>query len=121
MGKMKAPEPLALDDVEIVCHYDMCAIRPEKIGEFTAGGIVLPEIARQQRTPLVIGTIVSRGPGRYAEQTGVRLEMPYQVGDRVVYQQTQYGGGELEVNGEKLDLVGSPSIYCSLMPKKAKK
>lgn len=105
-----------IENVKIVCHYDMCAIRPELGAEKSAGGIHLPNTVREQKGFVRTGIIVAVGPGKLAEATGQRLEMPYKEGDRVVYGQTSYGGGEIEVNGEKLDLVGSPTIYCTLQP-----
>ena len=72
---------------------DRVVIEPSAAEEKTAGGIVLPEAAKEK--PLT-GKIVAVGPGKMNDD-GSRIEMDVKVGDTVIY--SRYGGTEVEVDG----------------------
>ena len=48
----------------------------------TLGGVVLPDQAKEKPTE---GTVVACGPGKVHLDTGVKIDMPMSVGDRVLY------------------------------------
>ncbi|UCG17527.1 MAG: co-chaperone GroES [Phycisphaerales bacterium] len=73
---------------------DRVVVQPTEAEEVTAGGIVLPDSAREKPQR---GKVVARGPGKLLD-TGKRGEMDVKEGDEVVY--GKYSGTEVEVSGE---------------------
>lgn len=73
---------------------DRVVVQPTEAEEVTAGGIVLPDSAREKPQR---GRVVARGPGKLLD-TGKRGEMDVKEGDEVVY--GKYSGTEVEVSGE---------------------
>lgn len=61
----------------------------------TAGGILLPESAKEKPKE---GIIISLGDGRLLDN-GERAEWNVKTGDRVLF--TSYGGTEVKYNGEE--------------------
>lgn len=54
--------------------------------------------------------MISVGPGRTFQDTGVIVPMPVKTGDRVNY--VKYGGTELTYNGSKHKLISDNDIVC---------
>jgi chaperonin GroES len=73
---------------------DRVLVHPSEAEEVTAGGIVLPDAAREKPQR---GKIIAAGPGKLLEN-GKRGEMEVKVGDQVVY--GKYSGTEIELSGE---------------------
>ena len=71
-------------------------VEPMEEEEVTAGGIVLPETAKEKPQK---GVILSVGPGERDEE-GKRIAMDVKVGDVVLY--AKYGGTEIKIDGKKL-------------------
>ncbi len=63
--------------------------------EKTAGGIVLPDTAKEKPQE---GEVLAVGPGKLLD-TGKIAAMDLKIGDRVVY--SKYGGTEIKLNGEE--------------------
>jgi chaperonin GroES len=63
--------------------------------EKTAGGIVLPEAAKEKPKE---GRVISVGPGRTLD-SGKRTELQVKEGDRVIF--TSYAGTEVKVEGKE--------------------
>lgn len=74
---------------------DRVVVEPAEAEEKTAGGIVLPQTAREK--PLQ-GKVIAVGPGKLIEKTGERGKMSLKTGDTVLY--GRYTGTEVELNGE---------------------
>ena len=74
--------------------------------ERTAGGIVLPDSAREKPSQ---GKVVAVGPGRVLE-TGERASVQVSVGDTVIF--SKYGGNEVKLEGEELLILDQESIYA---------
>ena len=72
---------------------DRVVVKPQEAEAITAGGIVLPESAKEK--PLM-GKVVSVGDGKLLD-SGARGEMSVKKGDTVLY--GKYGGSEVEVDG----------------------
>ena len=72
---------------------DRVVVEPQEAKSVTAGGIVLPESAKEK--PLM-GKVVSVGEGKLLD-SGKRGEMSVKKGDVVLY--GKYGGSEVEVDG----------------------
>jgi chaperonin GroES len=76
--------------------------------ETTAGGIVLPESAKEKPKR---GTVLSVGDGRLLD-TGSRKPLQVRKGDQVLF--TSYGGTEIKVNGEDLLIMDENDILAVL-------
>ncbi|HWR64585.1 MAG TPA: co-chaperone GroES [Bellilinea sp.] len=71
-------------------------VEPLEQEEVTAGGIVLPETAKEKPQK---GVVLAIGPGDRDDE-GKRVAMDVKVGDTVLY--AKYGGTEIKVDGKKL-------------------
>jgi chaperonin GroES len=70
---------------------DRILIEPREADERTAGGIVLPDTAREKPQR---GTVVAVGPGKLLD-SGNRGEMSVKIGDEVFY--GKYSGTEIDL------------------------
>jgi chaperonin GroES len=66
-------------------------VEPTEENEITAGGIVLPETAKEKP---------QKGVVLAADDDGKRIELDVKVGDTVLF--AKYGGTEIKVDGKKL-------------------
>ena len=83
---------------------DRVVVRPLEAEETTAGGIVLPDSAKEKPQQ---GEILATGPGRLLEN-GDRGGLSVKVGDRVFY--GKYSGTEVKVEGEELKIMRESDI-----------
>lgn len=74
---------------------DRVAVKPEPVDEKTAGGLFVPDTAKEKPQR---GTIVAIGAGRV--ENGERIEMTVKEGDAVLY--GKYAGTEISLNGNDL-------------------
>ncbi len=81
-------------------------IKPVKQDEVTAGGIVLPEMAKEKPKK---GKILSVGPGD-RDEGGNRIPMDVKVGDTVLY--AKYIGTEIKVEGKKFLILKESEILA---------
>ncbi len=72
---------------------DRVVVKPKEAEAVTAGGIVLPESAKEK--PLM-GDVVAVGKGKLLD-SGNRGKMSVKKGDVVLY--GKYGGSEVEIDG----------------------
>ena len=84
---------------------DRVVIRPAESEEITAGGIVLPDSAKEKPQR---GTVVAVGSGRLLE-SGDRAGLSLEVGDVVIY--GKFGGTDIEVNGEDVKILRLSLIH----------
>ena len=78
---------------------DRLVVEPIEQEEVTAGGVLLPETAKEKPQQ---GKVVAAGPGRTDEE-GDRVPMEVKVGDRVLY--AKYAGTEVKLDGGKRVLI----------------
>ena len=71
-------------------------VEPIEQEEMTAGGIILPETAKEKPQE---GKILASGPGE-RDEAGNRIAMEVKVGDKVLY--AKYSGTEVKMDGKKL-------------------
>ncbi len=71
-------------------------VEPIEAEEITAGGIVLPETAKEKPQK---GKVLSVGPGD-RDEDGDRIAMDVKKDDVVLF--AKYGGTEIKVDGKKL-------------------
>ncbi|HUG33295.1 MAG TPA: co-chaperone GroES [Anaerolineales bacterium] len=83
-------------------------VEPIEQEDMTAGGIILPEIAKEKPQE---GKILAVGPGDRDDE-GKRIAMDVKVGDRVLY--AKYSGTEVKVDGKKLLILKENDILAML-------
>lgn len=71
-------------------------VEPIEEEEITAGGIVLPETAKEKPQK---GKVISTGPGD-RDDAGKRIPMDVKDGDKVLF--AKYAGTEIKLEGKKL-------------------
>ncbi len=81
-------------------------VEPIEQEEMTAGGIILPETAKEKPQE---GKILAAGPGE-RDEDGKRIAMDVKVGDRVLY--AKYSGTEVKVDGKKLLILKENDILA---------
>lgn len=74
---------------------DRIVIKQSEAEEKTAGGIILPDAAKEKPQ---IGTVVAIGPGKVLDD-GTRAKMSVKNKDEVIY--AKYIGSDVEIDGEK--------------------
>jgi chaperonin GroES len=79
-------------------------IEPTEQEEITAGGIVLPETAKEKPQQ---GMVLAAGPGD-RDEDGKRIPMDVKVGDKVLF--AKYAGTELKMDGKKLLILRETDI-----------
>ncbi len=79
---------------------DRIVVRPIEADEKSAGGIYLPDTAKEK--PLQ-GKVIAVGPGKFIESKGDRVPPPLNAGDRVIY--GKYAGTDIKVQGEELKIL----------------
>jgi len=83
---------------------DRVVVKPSEAEEKTAGGIVLPDAAREK--PLT-GKVVAVGPGKLLD-SGKRGEMSLKKGSIVLY--GKYGGSDIEIDGTEYKVLRESEI-----------
>ncbi|MFM7164239.1 MAG: co-chaperone GroES [Planctomycetaceae bacterium] len=87
---------------------DRVVVKPHEAEETTAGGIVLPDAAREKQQR---GTVVAVGPGRLLD-SGARAAVSVKVGDEVLF--GKYGGTEIEIDGQDVKILRESDILAKL-------
>jgi len=85
---------------------DRVVIKPIEQEEVTAGGIILPETAKEKPQE---GEIISAGPGK-VDDSGKRVPMELKVGDRVLY--AKYAGTEVKMGEVKLLILKESDVLA---------
>ncbi len=88
---------------------DRVVVEPIEAEEKTAGGIVLPDTAKEKPQR---GIVVAVGPGKLLD-SGERGELSVVVGDEVIY--GKYGGSEIEINGEEVKILRESEILAKVI------
>jgi chaperonin GroES len=81
-------------------------IEPIEQEEMTAGGIILPETAKEKPQE---GNVLAVGPGE-RDDKGVRIAMDVKVGDKVLF--AKYSGTEVKMDGKKLLIMRESDILA---------
>ncbi|ADB17689.1 chaperonin Cpn10 [Pirellula staleyi DSM 6068] len=88
---------------------DRVVVQPVESEDRTAGGIVLPDSAKEKPQR---GTVLAVGPGKLLEN-GQRGELSVSVGDQVIY--GKYGGTDIEVNGDDVKILRESDILAKVV------
>jgi chaperonin GroES len=99
--------------------HDWVVVRPGKAQEKTAGGIVIPEVAKERPQE---GEVLSVGEGRYEKDKDERgkskgeekkfIKTVLKPGDRIMYE--KYSARKLEIEGEELVMVREEDVLGRL-------
>jgi len=88
---------------------DRVVVEPLEAEEKTAGGILLPDTAREKPQK---GKVVAVGPGKLNDD-GKRLEVGVAVGDTVLY--GRYAGNDIQVNGKDVKIMRESDILAKVV------
>ena len=88
---------------------DRVVVEPAPAEETTAGGIVLPDSAKEKPQR---GTVVAVGPGRLLD-SGDRGGLSVDIGDEVIY--GKYGGSDIEVDGSDVKILRESDILAKVV------
>lgn len=75
--------------------HDRLLVRRLEEEEKTAGGIIIPDSAKEKPAQ---GKVVTVGPGKLSD-SGDRVALQVKEGDTVLF--SQYGGTDVNLNGEE--------------------
>jgi chaperonin GroES len=84
--------------------HDRVAVRRIEAEEKTAGGIIIPDSAKEKPSE---GEIVSVGEGT-RDDSGARIALDVKVGDRVLF--GKWSGTEVKIDGEDLIIMKESDI-----------
>jgi chaperonin GroES len=87
---------------------DRVVVRPTEAEEVTAGGIVLPDSAREKPQR---GIVIAVGIGKLLDN-GTRGELSVVVGDEVIY--GKFGGADIEVDGQEVKILREAEILAKV-------
>lgn len=102
-------EPAAPTILEM--QGDLLLVSEVKPPQYTAGGLVLPDKARLFKYKTA--TVISVGPGSMTQQ-GVRAAMPFQPGDRILFNND--AGLTLQHGGQTFLVLGEGDIIATERP-----
>ncbi len=85
---------------------DRLVVEPSEQEEVTAGGIILPETAKEKPQQ---GKVIAAGPGR-TDEAGKRVAMDVKVGDKVLF--AKYSGTEIKVDSKKVLILRESDILA---------
>jgi chaperonin GroES len=87
---------------------DRIVVRRLEAEEKTAGGIVLPDTAKEKPQR---GEVLAAGPGKMLED-GKRAAMEVKVGDTVLF--GKYSGSEVKVAGEECLIIRESDLLAKI-------
>ncbi len=100
---------MAKDSLKLRPLDDRVVVEPKEAEEVTAGGIVLPDTAKEKPQR---GTVVAVGPGKLLD-SGDRGALSVSVGDEVIY--GKYSGSEVEVDGRDVKILRETDILAKVV------
>jgi chaperonin GroES len=88
---------------------DRVVVEPLEAEEKTAGGILLPDTAREKPQR---GRVLAVGPGKTLDD-GKRQALSVAVGDEVLY--GRYAGNEVELGGKELKIMRESDLLAKVV------
>ena len=88
---------------------DRVVVEPLEAEEKTAGGILLPDTAKQRPQR---GRVLAVGPGKLNDK-GERSQVAVAKGDEVIY--GRYSGSDIEVEGRELKIMRESDILAKVV------
>jgi len=105
----------AASRVNITPLHDRVVVKPAKAEEKTAGGIIIPDTAKEK--PME-GEVIAAGPGARNE-AGALVPLDVKAGDRILF--GKWSGTEVKLNGEDLLIMKESDIMGIITASAAKK
>ena len=103
MAKKKATDKLSIRPLD-----DRVVVEPIEEAGQTAGGIFLPDTAKEKPQR---GTILAAGPGKVMD-SGERATLSVTVGDTVLF--AKYGGTEVKVGGKDVIIMRESDLLARI-------
>lgn len=100
---------MKLKDVKLKPLDERIVVEPVEAEEKTAGGIVLPDTAKEKPQR---GKVLAIGPGKLLED-GKRVALSVTVGDEVIY--GKYAGSEIEIDGRDLKILRESDVLAKVV------
>jgi len=88
--------------------YDRVVVKPIEADEVTAGGIVIPDTAKEKSTK---GEVIAIGGGKALDNGTLRAPL-VKVGDKVIY--GQYAGSSYKQDGVEYKVIKEDDILAIL-------
>lgn len=96
-------------DIKIRPLDDRIVVEPLEAEEKTAGGILLPDSAKQKPQR---GRVVATGPGKLLD-SGSRAALVVSKGDEVIY--GKYSGNDIKVEGREVKILRESDILAKVV------
>ena len=87
--------------------YDRVVVKPVEAEEKSAGGILIPDNAKEKPTK---GEVVAVGEGKFVEATGNVRAPKVKVGDIVIY--GQYAGSAYKAEGVEYKIIKEDDVLA---------
>ncbi len=98
-----------MKDINLRPLDDRVVVEPKEAEERTAGGIVLPDTAKEKPQR---GKVLAIGPGKLLD-SGERGKLSVAAGDVVIY--GKYAGSDIEVDGREVKIVRESDILAKVV------
>ncbi|NLX96816.1 MAG: co-chaperone GroES [Rhodopirellula sp.] len=98
-----------MKDINLRPLDERIVVEPVEAEEMTAGGIVLPDTAKEKPQR---GTVLAVGPGKLLEN-GTRGELSVAVGDEVIY--GKYSGTDIEIEGRDVKILRESDVLAKVI------
>jgi chaperonin GroES len=95
-------------DIKLRPLDDRIVVEPVEAEEVTAGGIVLPDTAKEKPQR---GKVVAVGPGRMTDD-GERIKVEVKVGDEILF--GKWSGSEITIDGDEYLFMKDDDILAIL-------
>ena len=105
----KTQKKKTTESVKIQPLGDRVVVEREESESKTAGGIVLPDTAKDKPTR---GTIIAIGDGRLLDD-GTRGKLQVKIGDKVLF--TSYAPEQIKINDQELLLMREEDILAVIV------
>lgn len=96
-------------DIKVRPLDDRVVVEPLEAEEKTAGGILLPDSAKQKPQR---GRVIATGPGKLLEN-GQRAALVIGKGDEVIY--GKYSGNDIKVDGREVKILREGDILAKVV------
>jgi chaperonin GroES len=98
-----------MKDIKLRPLDDRIVVQPVEAEEVTAGGIVLPDSAKEKPQR---GKVLAVGPGKLLDG-GARGELSVAVGDEVIY--GKYAGSDFEVKNRDVKILRESEVLAKVI------
>ncbi|MDR0390435.1 MAG: co-chaperone GroES [Planctomycetaceae bacterium] len=88
---------------------DRIVVEPLAAEEKTAGGLYLPDTAKEKPQR---GTVIAIGPGKMLDN-GNRVPLSVTVGDEVIY--GKYSGSDIEIDGIEIKILKEGDVLAKVV------